>query len=186
MTTLAGIDAPAPATVYPDDQGLRQQVLRPYRPNCRYLVSAEVHAAADQVTVRGKFRISESCYIDDTGHFNAVEFNICFNQAAYYLFASCVREKPFDAFANWTMADYCEHQLADMLIYRYRCQFRRPINSRSFEGEITFSEPVVRAREGKSPMMLISSPCRFWDASGGRADGEVTLAVINLPAGSGP
>ena len=39
---------------------------------------------------KGRFSIPESCYIDDTGHFNAVEFNICYNQLAYVLFAGVI------------------------------------------------------------------------------------------------
>jgi len=75
-------------------------ILRPYRPHARYLKSAEITAfrakAADDksktalVTAGGRFSIPESCYIDDTGHFNAVEFNICFNQLAYVAFGKCL------------------------------------------------------------------------------------------------
>ena len=42
------------------------------------------------ITGKGRFSIPESCYIDSTGHFNAVEFNICYNQLAYVLFAGCI------------------------------------------------------------------------------------------------
>jgi hypothetical protein len=173
-------------TVYPDDRALREQVMRPYRPNCRYLGSAELHASAGRVRLRGTFGIDESCYIDDTGHFNAVEFNICFNQATYYLVASCVREKLFDAFAGWTMTDFWQRQLPNVLIYRYCSRFRRPIDRSSFDGEVTFGEPVISARAGKEPVMFIDGSCRFWDANGGEADGQITLAVTNLPGQVGP
>src|SRR5437868_7116844 len=63
-------------------------ILKPYRAHAIYLKSAaitHVHdgtAAQDAsgtpplITGTGRFSIAESCYIDDTGHFNAVEFNI--------------------------------------------------------------------------------------------------------------
>ena len=73
-------------------------ILKPYRPRATYLRSAEITQFSEEaledsasdvslVTGAGRFSIPESCYIDDTGHFNAVEFNICYNQLAYVVFA---------------------------------------------------------------------------------------------------
>ncbi|MGW6540873.1 FcoT family thioesterase [Streptomyces sp. NPDC055051] len=45
------------------------------------------------LTGSGMFTIPEPCYIDDTGHFNAVEFNICYNQLAYYTLAAMIRDR---------------------------------------------------------------------------------------------
>ena len=59
-------------------------ILKPYRAHARYLRSAEIThfrnpaaprdgtSAASLLTGTGRFSIPESCYIDDTGHFNAV------------------------------------------------------------------------------------------------------------------
>ena len=33
------------------------------------------------------------CCIDDTGHFNSVEFHICYNQTLYYTVAKSVQER---------------------------------------------------------------------------------------------
>ena len=77
-------------------------ILKPYRKHAQYLKSAELTHFQDKcscatkgkdaglITAKGRFSIPESCYIDDTGHFNAVEFNICFNQLAYV----CLRQVP--------------------------------------------------------------------------------------------
>src|SRR5262249_4200745 len=70
-------------------------ILKPYRTNAKYLKSAQITHFMDKgsvLTGTGRFAIPESCYIDDTGHFNAVEFNICFNQLAYVLFGKCIEE----------------------------------------------------------------------------------------------
>jgi FcoT-like thioesterase domain len=70
---------------------LAAEILRPYKQNATYLKSAEITHVNDKsaispgtadhklVSGKGRFSIPESCYIDDTGHFNAVEFNICYN-----------------------------------------------------------------------------------------------------------
>src|SRR5205823_5095442 len=79
------------------------KILAPYKQNAKYLKSALIldyyergfddqipKSAIELVNIEGNFSISESCYIDDTGHFNSVEFNICYNQLAYVLFAKCI------------------------------------------------------------------------------------------------
>src|SRR5690348_5245638 len=82
---------------------LLENVLAPYKPHCRYLQRAHVVSGSEraglpaskgtEVSAHGDFAIPESCYIADTGHFNAVEFNICYNQLAYTLLAACVEHK---------------------------------------------------------------------------------------------
>ncbi|MGW3564203.1 FcoT family thioesterase [Streptomyces sp. NPDC000941] len=173
------------ATAHPDDPALRERVLRPYRTNCRYLGSAEVRLENEAVTASGAFRIGESCYIDDTGHFNAVEFNICFNQIAYYLIAKCVQNRLPPVFDAWTLDDYWQRQLSDILITRYTSRFHRAIRGQEFRGELSFTDFKLRSGEnGKAPLALIESECRFWDEGGGRCTGEIQIALTNLPQGA--
>jgi hypothetical protein len=163
------------------DQELLGRVLRPYRDHSRYLRSAQVVEQPGMVSARGRFSIAESCYIDDTGHFNAVEFNICYNQLGYFLIAKCVEGGLLEAFSTWSMADFWERQLSDVLIYRLTSRFRRMIDPRSFEGEVVFQEPRVSARAGKPAIMSMETTCSFWDGAGGSADGSVKLAFTRLP-----
>ena len=163
------------------DTQLLAQVLKPYRDNCRYLKSAQVIAENGEVAARGRFAIGESCYIDDTGHFNAVEFNICYNQLGYYLMAKCVEDSLFPIFETWTVADFQERQLSNMLIYKFSSRFRRMINSRSFEGDLIFREPVVSQRPGRPDVMFMETVCTFRDDDGGSAEGEATIALTRLP-----
>ena len=67
------------------DPQLLARVLTPYKPHCRYLRTAAVRYATARsiAAASGTFSIPESCYIASTGHFNAVEFNICYNQLTY-------------------------------------------------------------------------------------------------------
>ncbi len=68
---------------------LMNTVLEVYFPNCRYLKSADFHYPE----IKGEFGISSSCYIESTGHFNAVEAIICYNQLAYTFFAHGIDER---------------------------------------------------------------------------------------------
>src|SRR5687768_11786581 len=102
------------------DPVMLDRVLTPYKPSCRYLKTAMVgrEAARRQTdggsvlaSLFGRFVLPESCYITATGHFNSVEFNICYNQLAYGLIAACVADKLLPVFSDWTLDDFYRKQL---------------------------------------------------------------------------
>lgn len=165
---------------FANDPDLLSDVLRPYaRPRTQYLKSATVTVTNGLASAEGHFSIPFPCYIDDTGHLNSVEVNICFNQLMYYLVAKCVQERALPEFDDWTMEDYWAKQLPDMLIARFQSSFKRPIDSSSFTGEVAFGEFSQSNRS--RPVQVIEMPWRFWDAAGGHAEGEVRMAMVNPP-----
>ncbi|GGM06038.1 hypothetical protein GCM10010129_57140 [Streptomyces fumigatiscleroticus] len=181
MTTSA-----PPVDSVTSDTPLLNRVLTPYRDNCRYLKSAEISLAGQPMhggtaTARCEFGIDESCYIDDTGHFNAVELNICYNQMFYYIIAKGVQDRLFAPFDGWTMQDYWDRQLPDILIVKLSSNFRRPINARKFSGEIRLDKVVERARSGGGGLVVADTSCRFWDDAGGDARADVKIAITNAP-----
>lgn len=176
------------------------EILRPYRANAKYLKSAQIidvfgktstEKAGETralVTGSGQFAIPESCYIDDTGHFNAVEFNICYNQLAYVLFAKCLEDgilgkvngelhKLSDAKVDHlsiSMADYKRHQLPSMLIVSIEgVRFFKEMKSSDFQGQLTINRfaPVGDA-------WFFFTTIAFSDAEGVKAKGSVVLAFI--------
>lgn len=161
--------------------GLLERVLLPYKQDCTYLKSADITVADGLAAGRGEFEIPQSCYIDDTGHFNSVEFNICYNQLVYYVMACAVRDSLMPAFSEWTLADYWSRQLPSILITSLSSKFKRPIDPRSFSGEVEFTK--LTRRDLLRPLLIAETTCRFWDASGGKAFGDVTLAILNPPQG---
>jgi hypothetical protein len=166
--------------VFPNDSELLSEVLRPYaKPKTQYLKSATVTAADGLASAEGQFAIPYPCYIDDTGHLNAVEVIICFNQLMYYLIAKSVQQRSVPAFDAWSMDDYWAKQLPDMLIGNFESTFRRPIDSSSFSGEVSFASFTERNRS--RPVQLVQMPWRFWDAEGGLAHGEVRMALVDPP-----
>ncbi|NJR65313.1 MAG: hypothetical protein HC772_08340, partial [Leptolyngbyaceae cyanobacterium CRU_2_3] len=60
-------------------QELLDTFLAPYKEHCRYLKRAQFQSPVISTgreqswLINGDFAIPESCYIDDTGHFNSVE-----------------------------------------------------------------------------------------------------------------
>ena len=174
------VQHPPPTQDYANDDELLPQVLRPYKAHCKYLRSAAVSTRSSLVSARCELAIPESCYIDDTGHLNAVEVNISYNQMMYYAVAKTVKEGLLEEFAGWTLDDYWRHQLPDILIARFSGNFRRPINARSFSGEIEFLS-VERRSPGGEPLLVADTAYRYWDDAGGRCDGTVKLAFVNAP-----
>jgi hypothetical protein len=159
-----------------------ERVLRPYRDHCRYLKAASYELDIQYVDgqswrgliTHGEFSIDQSCYIDDTGHFNAVEFNICYNQLAYVHLAMCVREGWMAALSDFTLATFYEKQLSNYLIHNIHSHYHTQINPRRFFGEVRVLEAKKRGK-----LSILQTHCRFYDESNGTSDGEVKLAVIS-------
>lgn len=164
---------------YPDDPVLRKRVLLPYKDHCQYLKSATLKAEGnvaegEYLTGSAHFQIPKSCYIDDTGHFNAVEFNICYNQLMYYTIAKAVKEQGAEMFSHWDMAMYWRRQLPDIFITEFKSNFKRPLESNNFYGEIEF----VAFRLIRN-LQVISTLIRFTDDGRGYCEGSVKLAINN-------
>ncbi|MFH9939107.1 FcoT family thioesterase [Streptomyces murinus] len=182
MTAPAADRAAAPPQrSYTTDEELLARVLAPYKEHCKYLRSVEVTASDGLSSARCAFAIPESCYIDDTGHLNAVEVNIAYNQMMYYLVAKSVKEGLLTGFEDWTLDDFWRHQLPDILIARFAANFRRPVEPRRFTGEMEFRSVTRRTSGAAGPFLHAPTVFRYRDAHGGRCDGEATLAFVNVP-----
>lgn len=169
------------AATYTTDHELLSAVLRPYWVHCQYLKTAVVKVGRDdEPTVAGDFEIGESCYINETGHFNAVEFNICYNQLAYYLIAKSVKEGLLPALRNWTLEDFWRLQLPDILIVDFRSSFKRKMRGKSFSGSVSVTDVVcLQKSDCWNPLIVLYTSCLFWDEPDGLATGKVTLAITN-------
>ncbi|MDT0345373.1 FcoT family thioesterase [Streptomyces litchfieldiae] len=179
------------AEEYGNDAALLADVLRVYKPNCRYLRSAGMVVRGQPgepgggLTVRGTFHVPESCYIDDTGHFNAVEFVICFNQIGYLMLAKSVKERALRALDGWTMDDYWARQLGDMFIVDMHSAYRRAIRGRSFWGELDVTD-VVERDGGNGPLLILSTRIRFGESEPIACHGRVRIAVRIPPRPGAP
>lgn len=168
------------------DPDILALVLRPYIPECRYVLSTRVEVgrprpqgeAPSLVSVYAKCAIPATFYIEDTGHFNAVEFNLCYNQLAYYSIAAAVKYRLLDVFATWNMEEYRRRQLPDVLISKLSSHFIRPVHGASFEGWLDITKASVSS---KGHIFLTMDVC-FTDKHDGLAKGEVTLAIVSRAA----
>ncbi len=160
-----------------DDLALRKRVLTPYKDNCQYLKSAIVFSDKsdlydNKLTSEGEFSIPESCYIDDTGHFNSVEFNICYNQLMYYTIAKSIAEDASEFFSDWDLNMFWRKQLPNILIVGFKSTFRKPVDARTFYGKMQF----LRS-SNKMGVQYVNTTISFNDNKSGSCNGEVKLAI---------
>ncbi len=173
------------------DPALIKNILIPYKDHCKYLKSAKVEICADStapkdksdelIRIHGDFSIPESCYIASTGHFNSVEFNICYNQLVYVLLGYCVDNALLEEFAEFDIESYFRRQLPDILIVNFSSSFKRPINGVQFSGGLAINR--IAKRKG---LIMVKTTCHFYDDNDGHSDGEITLAIVNTAIGSTP
>lgn len=164
----------------PIAQDLLSRVLEPYAyKGCRYLIDAQYSATADSVVVYGNFGIDESSYIRGTGHFNAVELVLCFNQLGYSAYAQGVVTKDISALRGWSIEDYCRNQLSSVLIKNTSSRFRKLINPQRFSARLHVHD--LRIVERTWRYLQLSNTIEFWDDNGGSATGEFEVAILNIP-----
>ncbi|MHA7651513.1 FcoT family thioesterase [Mycobacterium sp. ML4] len=164
----------------PIEENLLVKVLDPYSyKGCRYLIDASYKAAPDSVLAYGNFSISEPAYIRSTGHFNAAELILCFNQLAYTAFAPAILNEEIPVLRGWSISDYFDHQLPSMLIKNTASRFKRMIHAQKFSARLLCRDFEVIERRLR--YLSIKCAIEFWDEYGGAASGEVELAALNIP-----
>ena len=158
---------------------LLKRVLAPYHKDAIYVKRQWIDSdGANPAVIGGGLRgraelsIPKSCYIADTGHFNAVEFNICFNQIGFLYAAHCV----IRGVLPQLQVDFLLYErlkMPGMLILELRSRFGRAIDPSHFHGEL-----YLTRMEEKPTFWMFDCAVRYWDESGGEADGEVTIAFL--------
>jgi (3R)-3-[(carboxylmethyl)amino]fatty acid synthase len=163
-------------TAVPTDT-LLTDVLDCYLPHCRYLTDFELSTVGGVHHATGTFAIAESCYIADTGHLNAVEVNICYNQMLYALIGTLVCDGAGPVFSGWTLAEFHRRKLSDILIARISTEFRAPIARQSFHGQVLAGRIIQRRlRPDAPPLISMDTSFRFWDG-GGTCSGTARIAI---------
>ncbi len=171
--------AQAAATRYENDSEFLAEVLDCYKPHCRYVTSAVVDAPGETIRGTATLAIPESCYIDDTGHLNAVEVSICYNQMLYHVIGTAVRHRIGAVFSTWSMDEFRLTKLPDILIARFTSAFIRPMNARAFHGEIVLNTVTQRRlHPDRAPLVSLDTSFRYWDNAGGFSKGGARIAIV--------
>lgn len=178
--TPEAVGAAEAAEAVPIAEDLLARVLEPYSyKGCRYLIDARYRATENSMLAIGNFSIPEPVYIRSTGHFNAVELVLCFNQLAYSAFAPAVLHREVLGLRGWSIEEYFENQLPSMLIRGTSSRYKRPINAQNFSARLVCNDIEIVERTWR----YLKVPCaiEFYDDNGGSAFGEFDIAVLNIP-----
>lgn len=165
------------------------RVLAPYRPHARYLQGARITAFCDPagpsgapagplVEIEGRFSVTENCYMNETRCFNAVEFNICYNQLAYVLFGQCIFKGLFNrqdaawyGKVNLSFSKYLKHELFSLSIVQVEGAFVKPLNCNDFTATLAVQRILWAGQTA-----TVHTHIAFSDASGIKSHGKVLLS----------
>ena len=166
---------------------LLDRTLNCYLPSVRYLVGADLEFSDNRTPfatevgevlsiARGRFTTRTNWYIDDTGHFNAIEFNLCYNQLVYTLLAQASESHVIPEFsARIPASRFRERQLTDVLIRRYQVTFDCPMKVDHFVGVVAVRRVIARMGS-----LFLETHCRIGQEAGPWcARGNVTLAIVD-------
>jgi hypothetical protein len=144
-------------------------VLEPYKPAARYLKSAEL----EYPTITGVFEIAQPCYIENTGHFNAVDLLICYNQLSYAGLAEAGQKGIIPALGIITLEEFKALQLQNTLIVHVdKMRFKEPIST---SNQIHGTVKVEKVIPAKNRLFFFKTAYNF---ENGKATGEIDLALI--------
>lgn len=122
--------------------------------------------------LKGEFSITESCYIKSTGHFNAVEFNICYNQLFYVAIAHACSLKLLNCVQHMTLDEFYLKQLSHIYIVRLESYYKKIIDPRSFWGVMN-----IKKTKSLKNLTLFKTGIAFWDSDDGLSYGEVDVVI---------
>lgn len=168
---------------------LIQRVLQPYLPASRFVQSARLDRPRQQrlpqsddpdswLRLDVDCVIDQPCYIEATGHFNAVELNITYNQMIYLCLAEALRLELLPQPA-WSFEEFFEHQLPDVLIVDYQARFKRPMQSARYKAWMMIESVQVRPRR---KMMLLKTRCAATDDGNDKNEAQVSIALAHWPS----
>jgi len=177
LETLARGRAAVPANDRVADDYLTD-ILQPYKAACRFLkrfeaIYPESEDAGFLARGRGQFAIPGPWYIEDTGHFNAVDSIICFNQIGYMTVASALQDGRISSKAiSSSTEEFKRRMLPDMLITKISLKFVRPMQNARFSG--TFDIGRIRTTPGS---VIAKVAAEFRDEGDGLAQLEGLVAL---------
>lgn len=90
------------------------------------------------------------------------------------MLVQCIYEKLLWPFFNWSLDEFWQHQLPNMLIANYSVSFRKPIRSEKFYGKIEIKKNFTT----KKDTIFLSTDFTFTDDTNGLAKGNALCAIL--------
>lgn len=123
--------------------------------NTRYLTEAQISQQDNNIILTAGFSIKESCYLSpNSGHFNAVESLMCFNQMLYVALLGGIKEKMFSFYNHITPDDFNKHRRKVYILEMEKIKFKKQIDNNYFQGFLEL-KPMHKVKD------KIYVNCRF-------------------------
>ena len=114
---------------------IRKALITYVAKNTQYLTKAQICKKDNTVILNADFSINESCYLSPgSGHFNAVEALMCFNQMIYVSLLAGIENKMFYFYNNITPDDFNQHRREVYILEFEKMKFRKQIDNKHFQG----------------------------------------------------
>jgi hypothetical protein len=102
-----------------------------------------VTTSPDNLFLWSRLGISAPWYCDNTGHMNAVELNLIFNQMMYLAIYESICRSRIPQWNDFLLARYMDKAWSDFLIVNICSSFRQPIVVDQFSGVLRMGQPTV-------------------------------------------
>ena len=123
--------------------------------NTRYITQAQISNTGEVTKLLAQFSIKESCYLSPgSGHFNAVEAIMCFNQMLYVELLAGIEKKMFPFYLHISPDEFNQNRRKVYLLEFEKIKFKKQINNNSFYGFVE-----IKPRHTVADKIYID--CRF-------------------------
>lgn len=114
--------------------------------NTRYLTAAQISKKENDIFLKAEFSIKESCYLSPgSGHFNAIEALMCFNQMFYVTMLAGIEKKLFPFYEDITPDDFNQNRRSVYILELEKIKFKKQIDNNDFHGILEF-KPLHRIK----------------------------------------
>jgi len=102
----------------------------------RYLKEGQIERLdKDKIILNATFEIKESCYLFPySGHFNAVEAIMCFNQMLYVALLGGIERKFFSFYSHISPQEFNKYRRKVYILEFEKVKFRKQIDNANFFG----------------------------------------------------
>ena len=111
----------------------------------RYIQTATIEKSEDDtVTLECTFNISESCYLSPaSGHFNAVEAIMCFNQMLYVALLGGIQHQLYSFYEHISPDIFNQNRRKVYILDIENIHFKKQVDNKSFYGKLILKKKKI-------------------------------------------
>ena len=105
-----------------------KRILEPYEPyRTNVIRDSYIIFEKDEILLYSYLGVDEPWYCNNTGHLNAVDLNLCFNQMMYILIGEGIASGRIPFLKKWNQEDFFRFYWSDFVIAKISSTFKKPL-----------------------------------------------------------